>query len=100
MHDASLVCRGQSIGYLDSDIQDVAHLQRLCRRATAIACSLGLGMLSQCFAINELSGNEVPVLDSPDLIDRYDVRMIQRRCGPRLLLEATHAIFIPREVGR
>jgi hypothetical protein len=35
----------------------------------------------------------------PDLVDGEDVRMVQRRGGARLLLEATQAVAIMRKKG-
>src|SRR5947209_12608349 len=35
----------------------------------------------------------------PDLMNREDVRMIQGRSGPRLLLEATQPLFNPGKVA-
>src|SRR5213080_4040602 len=35
----------------------------------------------------------------PNLVNREDVRMIQGRSGPRLLLEATQPLFIPGKVA-
>src|SRR5206468_10275283 len=103
MHDASLMCCRQSIGCLDSDIQDIAQLQRRSRRATLIVAKAQLrscDVLPECLAIDKLSGNKMSLLDLPDLMNGDDVRMIERRGGARLLLKTDHTICVPGEIGR
>ena len=51
-------------------------------------------MLSQRFSINELGGDEVKGIRLADLVDRDDVRMIERRGRSRLPLESTQLIRI------
>jgi hypothetical protein len=79
MHDACLMCRGQRIGCLDSDIENIGQLQRLARRiAVARSARLTHGdALSKCFAIDELSGDKVPASKLTNLMNGDDVRMIQ-----------------------
>jgi hypothetical protein len=82
MHDAGGVCGSQTLGDLHSHFDSLACPE---------FCS------AQRFAIHQLSDQIV----LPDVVDGHDVGMIQRRHGPRFLLETMAARRIARNfVGK
>jgi hypothetical protein len=83
MHNTRFVRRGQSICYLDSDIDDVAYFQR---RSTLFATITSrrrqrpAEALPKCFTVNELAGNEVSSADLSDFVDD-DEQRAPRACS-------------------
>src|SRR5204863_6092551 len=61
------------------------HVKRCAQAETRAAerCAEGL-------SINELDGDEVPLVNLPDFMNGDDIRMIQRRGGSCLLLKTTN----------
>jgi hypothetical protein len=57
-----------------------------------------IDQLTQGLTINEFGGDEMDGLGLTDLVDGYDVGMIQARGGVCLALEASQAFFILSEV--
>ena len=57
----------------------------------------GDGQLAQRLAVDELHRDEGRLAFAADLVDRDDVGMVQRRGGPRLLLEPREAFAVGRE---
>ena len=55
-------------------------------------------MLAQRPAFDELGGDVIRPISLADLINRENVRVIQRRCRPRLSLEAAHPLGLSREL--
>src|SRR5262249_40374791 len=74
---------GQGARGLNRDLDDLPRAQR----AT-------LEPLPQGFAVNELRGNEIGLLVSPDFVYRQNVGVIESRGGKRLLLETEHPIAV------
>src|SRR6476661_2417186 len=73
----------QRIGYLNPKRQDFFERQRL-----------SANMISQSLAIDELHGDERPIVVA-DVIDRTNARMIQRRRRMRLAPETLERLGIP-----
>ena len=88
VHDAAAVRRGERRGDLGADVHDIAHRQRA--RGETIA---------QRHAVHELRRDEVDRARLPDLVDRDDVRMVERRGGARFLLEAAAEIGVACSAG-
>ena len=82
--DAAAVRRGKRRGDLGADVHEFAHRQRAARGET----------LAQRHAVHELRRDEVDRARLPDLVDRDDVRMVERRGGARFLLEAAAEIGV------
>ena len=55
--------------------------------------------LAQRLALDELGDDEVRAVDFADLVNGEDVRMVERRGRPRLLLEAAHAVRVCGEAA-
>ena len=56
--------------------------------------------MSECFPFDELRGDKVMAIRFADLMNSQDVRVIQGGGSTRFLLEATHAVMVPRQVNR
>ncbi len=77
------------VSILDDDVEDLAELQ-----------PPGLQVLAQRHAVHEFGGEEAPpVMGLADVVDRQDVRVVDRRGGERLLLEAPHPLRVGGDVG-
>ena len=89
MDDAFGVGRVQSIGNLDSQIEQRLGFQRLAS-----------DHVFQGLAIEELHGDERLAFPLTDFIDRADVRMTQSRGGLRFVLETGERLRITGEFLR
>src|SRR5262249_19924375 len=56
-------------------------------------------LLAERLTVNELGGDEMCLADFPDVVNREDVRMIERGGGARFPLEAMHAVLISGEAS-
>ncbi len=54
----------------------------------------------QRLPLEQLHGNKRPAFELADVINRANIRMIQRRCGPRLAPESLDRLRILRNVVR
>src|SRR5580698_10936809 len=77
MHDALLMGRGEGIHNLKSDAEDLGHRHRALAK-----------LLPQRLAVNPLHDDERQTVHRTDVVNRDDVRMIQRRSGAGLLYES------------
>ena len=89
VHDPGGVRLGEPVGRLRRDGEQ--PLQRQGARPDELTESLSL---------HELHRDERGPVRLPDLVDRHDVGVIQRRRGPRFLLEARQALDVLRELRR
>src|SRR5688572_18718388 len=71
---------------LDGGIDELCQIEPLPRKP-----------LRERLALEQLHGDEVIALVLFDRVDGADVRMIERRCGARLPLEAFERLRISRE---
>src|SRR2546427_2249619 len=78
----------ESAGDLRCDVERFAELKRL------------LLALTQRLAVNELRRDEMTRSGFVNLVNRNDVRMVQRRCGLSFLHKALHSIRVSRNVSR
>jgi hypothetical protein len=85
---ALAVRRGQRAGDLDAERQRIFQRQRLA----------GDAML-QSLPFQQLHGDELLAAVLINLGDGADVRVVQRRGGPRLALEALQRLVEPRQAG-
>ena len=76
MDDAADVCGVERVGDLRCPSQAVVHL-----------AADGLDAMLQCFALEQLHGDEMLVFVFADFVDGADVRMVERRGSTRLALE-------------
>jgi hypothetical protein len=83
MQDAERVGGVEAIGDLDAEVEHLADFQRP-----------ALDHLIERLALEQLHGDELRTVVLVDLVDRADVRMVQRRGGPRLAQEAIQRVLI------
>src|SRR6266852_9981882 len=82
-----------------NDTGRVRHIQRVCdlnRKRQEQIClqrTPGDAML-QHDAVQKLHGNESLAILLPDVVDRANIRMIQRGCGLRLPLETSQGLSV------
>ncbi len=89
MDDGFRVRRRQRFGHLSGDLHDAALRQ-----------GAAFQQVAQSLAIDQLADNvDQPILGA-DIVDRNNIRMIQRAGGPRLLFEALAAPRVTRHVRR
>ena len=88
MHDRRGVGRGQRRRGLYADVEDLAKRQRS-----------ALETLAHGFAFDEFRDQESCGVVIADLVDRQDVGMIERRCGPGLVKKAAEAFRIGAELA-
>ena len=77
MDDAGGVCGGQAVGDADEQLDDLPP------RAL-----VGPRPVSERAAVDELRDQILPAVELPDVVDREDVRMVQRGRRLRFALEA------------
>jgi len=85
MDNAGFVRGVEGGGHLEGDLQGVSQRQRH-----------GAHPLAQRLSPDELRGNEVQVLEIPDLVDGEDIGVIERRRRLRFPHESTEAIAVSR----
>ena len=106
-----LAARGdEDVGRLDVAVDDaVARARRRARRRSAIAEIEQLverqrpaadAGASSVLAVEQLHDDERLALVLADVVDRADVRMVQRRGGARLALEALERLRVARQLAR
>ena len=83
MNDSGFVRRGERVGNLDCDVQAFGKVET----GTAQA-------MAQRFAFVKLGGNDVRPGRLPNLVDRDDVWMVQRRSRPGFLFESAQSIVV------
>src|SRR5262245_44948294 len=83
MQNASTVRRVQSVGNLDSQIQQLVQVERMPCRVTVYG-----------FAIHQLHGDKEFPVGLSDLVDGTDVRVVKGRSGARLLLESLQSLLV------
>ncbi len=88
MHDAEPVSLVERIGHLRGD----AHRRRERQRASREA-------IGERLALEVLEHQEIETGVLADVVQRADVRMIERGDGPRLALEAHAEVGVARDVG-
>jgi hypothetical protein len=89
MHDAALMRGGEAVGDLGGDVEDGAHRHRAL-----------LDDRSQIAPFDVLHDDEGRAVVGADLVDRHDVRMIERGGGTRLLREARQRVLLRGEPRR
>ena len=89
MDQAAIVRMGDGVGELDGDAQVFAGIQRTRGEPRA-----------QRFAVDHLHRDEVQTAGVTDLVDRADVRMVERCCGASFADHAPASIGIVRELTR
>ena len=91
MDDADVVCRAKRAGDLNADLERVGWAEWSFSYPIA-----------QCFAVDELGGDEVFRIDFVDLVDGENVWVVERGSRLGLLNESTHAFpgWIGDDVGR
>ena len=77
MHDSLRMSCIESVGHLRSQIQDLFHFERL-----------SADQVLERLPLQQFHGDEVLPVRFVDLVDRADVRMIERRRGEGFPLEA------------
>jgi hypothetical protein len=87
MDDALGVCRVESIGNLDAQIEHRFDLQRLATYH-----------VPKRLPLQQFHGDEGSPIGLVDLVDRADVRVIQGGRGLGLTLEATESLWVVGEV--
>ena len=88
MDDSGFVRLGQAVGDLRRDRQHATDRQR----------PVG-NELPQGLALDELHAQERRCVRAADVVHRHDRGMVERRRGPRFLLEASQAITVGRVSG-
>src|SRR5438876_7937305 len=88
MHDAGGVRCGKRAADLNGGIEDFAELHRR-----------PLHALTQRFAVDELSGDEVRRVDLLDLVNRDDVWMVQSGSRLSFLYKAAHALLMSSHIS-
>src|ERR1019366_7706264 len=83
MHNTFAVRDVESVGNLNTDIDDLVHRQRV-----------AVDLLIQTLAFQQLHGDEVLRIAFLDGIDGANVGMVQGRGGTRLLLETLQSVLI------
>ncbi len=89
MDDAGAVSLGQRRRHLDADVDH--------RRDVELRAS---GGVAERPAVHELAGDEVRARRVADIVDRDDVRVVQRRRGPGLADEPGQAVLVAGRCGR
>src|SRR5262245_13631763 len=89
MDDPGCVRGCERAGHLDGDIERVAALHLPV-----------LHTLPQRLAFDVFADDEMAVIYFADFMNGEDVRLVERRCRFRLLLEAANPIRIPGECWR
>ncbi len=89
VHDVGGVSLGEAVGHLGGD------RQRLARRGHPFGEDL-----PQCLSRDELHGDPGDPVGLPDVVDRDDVRVVERGSGPGLLLEALQPLRVGGQGGR
>src|SRR5688572_5964684 len=87
-YSGSVRC-SQARGHLFDDVHYLARCE-----------SLSAGNLADGLTVNELSRDEVGAITLANFVDRKDVRMIQRGCGPRLSLKTAQPLIVRGKVRR
>lgn len=90
VHDAPHVRGLERIGNLDGEIEDLRELERL-----PVPQPVAQGL-----AFEQLHGQQRLAIGVIDLVDGADVRVVQRRGGARLALEALEREVVARELRR
>src|ERR1043165_691932 len=88
MNDARLVCGIERSQHLNSDVENLAEFE------------LFVQAVSQCLAIDELSGQKRQSFHFTKLKHGEDVWLIQRRGDFRLLTKALHTPLVSRDLER
>ena len=89
VNDARGVGLGETVGDLEGQVQESPRGQRA-----------GVQHFAQGLAVHELHRDVRGRVGRPDLMNRHDVGVVQRRSGARLLLEALATVGIGRELFR
>ena len=89
MDDAGVMRGGERAGHADAGVDHFAQRHRAARDA-----------LAEVLALDELHGHEVDAVGIADLVDRDDVRVVERRRRARLALETAHALLVLGEAHR
>ena len=92
MHDALRMCRIERVGDFDAQLDDPVNFERLER--------MPLDEMFERLPFEQLHHEELLPLVFADVIDRADVRVIQRRRRPSLALKALHGRRVPRQFRR
>ena len=88
MHDPAVVRRRQAVGDLRDDPDRLIQRHRRLRRHGA-----------EVLPLDQLHRDVRQLALDADVVDRDDVRMIQRRGGARFLLEAAEVFGARRQIG-
>ena len=88
MDDAVLVRGVERVGDLDAEVEDLVGLERPADDEPVL----------QRFAFHQLHDDEGLPVRLVDVVDRADVRVLERGSGPRLALEALERLRVPRDV--
>ena len=90
MDDALRVCRVEGIGNLDAQIEHRLDPQRLASNP-----------VPECLPLQQFHGDERASVDLVDFVDSANVRVVQRRRGFGLALEAAESLCVMGEfVGK
>ena len=81
------VRRIEAVGDLDADLQELRDFDGLDGDAVL-----------EGLALEQLHGDERPALELPDVVDRADVGMIERRCRARFAAKPLDRLRIPGNV--
>ena len=81
--DAACVRRVQRIGNLDSDVQHLVRLERTAGKAIAKRLSL-----------HQLHDDERTQVVLTNVVNRADMRVVQRRCGARFGPETVNRLLV------
>ncbi len=83
MDDALRVCGVERVGNLDAQIEHCFDLQRLARDA-----------VPECLSLQQFHGDEGSPIGLVDLVDRADVRVVQRGHGFGFPLKAAESLCV------
>ena len=89
MHDAGRMCCGQAVGHACQELDNLSP------RALR-----GLSPVPERAAVDELGDQILTAIELPDVVDRHDVRVVQRGCGLRFALKTAASSSVGQVVGQ
>jgi hypothetical protein len=88
MHNARSMCGSHSAGNLYGEIKSIS------KRKVGFR-----DQLAERLAVNKLRGDKVYIVDMPNLVNGYDVRMIEAGCRLSFLHKTFQPVFIGCELS-
>jgi hypothetical protein len=89
MYDARHMCCGQAVGHAYQELENLSP------------CALrGLSPVLERAPVDELGDQVLTAIELPDVVDRHDVRVVQRGCGLRFALKTAAGSSVGQVVGQ